>query len=113
MIFATDLRQMRDTHATYSLYHYSYTSVWRMICLLIACVMNYDSWAKKFCSTSAYGQDEYYLEQFVLEGVACGGTARVDLQFVVDGAHVGIDRERANAELLRDLHVGEAHCHKA
>ena len=48
------------------------------------------------------------LDQVLVERVACGGTTRGNLDFPIDRLQVGVDRARADDELLGNLGVGQS-----
>ena len=49
-----------------------------------------------------------FLDKMVLHSKAGGLTARIDPQLVVDRLNVGIDREMADDQLLRDLLIASS-----
>lgn len=48
------------------------------------------------------------LDQVLFERIACGSTARGDLDFPIDRLQVGVDRARTDDELLGDLGVSQS-----
>jgi hypothetical protein len=54
-----------------------------------------------------------WLDEVVLNGVACRGTARGDAQLRVDRTHMRIDRRKTNHQLLGNLDVGQSHRQQA
>ena len=52
-------------------------------------------------------------QEVMFDGIAGSSTARTDAQLVVERAHVGLDGEQANDELLGNLRVTQPLCHQA
>src|SRR5260370_3334818 len=48
------------------------------------------------------------LDQVLVERIACGSTARGDLDFPIDRLQVGVDRARTDDELFGDLGVSQS-----
>ena len=46
------------------------------------------------------------LDKLMLDGIACRGTARGDIQLTINRAHVGLNGKQTNNEPFGDLSIG-------